>query len=117
MASNLDDDLGTMASNVVIGVLGSTLDRGGPDRWSQWRPSIDLCRQEDLVIRRFELLRQSQFRRLAEEVVADLRTVSPETEVRVHDLTLADPWDFEEVYGVLHDFARSGRTRRSTWCT
>ena len=24
----------------------------------------------------------------------------------VHDLPLADPWDFEEVYGALHDFAR-----------
>ena len=92
--------------NVVIGVLGSTLDRGGPDRWAQWRPTVDLCRHEDLLIRRFELLTQAQFRRLATEVVSDLRAVSPETEVRVHELALDDPWDFEEVYGVLHDFTR-----------
>jgi transcriptional regulatory protein RtcR len=96
-----------MADNVVIGVLGSTLDRGGPDRWSQWRPTVDLCRHEDLLIRRFELLSQPSFRRLAEEVMGDLRTVSPETEVRLHDLALDDPWDFEEVYGALHDFARA----------
>jgi transcriptional regulatory protein RtcR len=95
-----------VADNIVIGVLGSTLDRGGPDRWSQWRPTIDLCRQEDLLIRRFELLSQPQFRRLADEVTGDLKTVSPETEVRLHDLRIVDPWDFEEVYGVLHDFAR-----------
>ena len=92
---------------VVIGVLGSTLDRGGPDRWSQWRPTVDLCRHEDLLIRRFELLSQAQFRQLADEVVADIRSVSPETEVRLHDLALDDPWDFEEVYGALHDFARA----------
>ena len=95
-----------MPDNVVIGVLGSTLDRGGPDRWSQWRPTVDLCRHEDLLVRRFELLAQPQFRRLADEVIADLKTVSPETEVRLHELRLADPWDFEEVYGALHDFAR-----------
>jgi len=92
---------------VVIGMLGSTLDRGGADRWSQWRPTVDLCRQEDLLIRRFELLSQARFRNLADEVIADLRTVSPETEVRLHDLPLDDPWDFEEVYGALHDFARA----------
>jgi transcriptional regulatory protein RtcR len=96
-----------MPENVVIGVLGSTLDRGGPDRWSQWRPTVDLCRQEDLLIRRFELLSQRQFRGLAEEVLGDIRTASPETEVRLHDLALDNPWDFEEVYGALHDFARA----------
>ena len=29
----------------------------------------------------------------------DIQTVSPETEVRVHDVPFRDPWDFEEVYG------------------
>ena len=94
-------------NNVVIGVLGSTLDRGGPDRWSQWRPTVDLCRHEDLLIRRLELLSQAQFRPLADAVIADIRSVSPETEVRLHQLALDDPWDFEEVYGALHDFARA----------
>ena len=96
-----------MADNIAIGVLGSTLDRGGPERWTQWRPSVALCRQEDLLIKRFELLTETRFRRLADEVIADLRTVSPETEVRLHTLALDDPWDFEEVYGALHDFARA----------
>ena len=40
-----------------------------------------------------------------------LAEVSPETEVRLHELALADPWDFEEVYGALFDFARSYRFR------
>jgi transcriptional regulatory protein RtcR len=94
-------------NNVVIGMLGTTLDRGGADRWSRWRPTVDLCRHEDLLIRRLELLSQPKFRALAAEVVGDIRTVSPETEVRVHDLALDDPWDFEEVYGALHDWARA----------
>ena len=32
-------------------------------------------------------------------------SVSPETEVRLNPMELKDPWDFEEVYGAMHDFA------------
>ena len=96
-----------MAETVVIGFLGSTLDRGGAARWEQWRPTVDLCRHDNLLVRRFELLADSQFQKLADEVTADIRAVSPETQVRTHHLGLKDPWDFEEVYGTLHDFARA----------
>ncbi len=92
---------------VVIGFLGTTLDRGGQNRWDPWRPSVDLCRHEDLVVGRFELLSQVRSRGLANEVTADILSVSPETEVRTHDLEFRDPWDFEEVYGALLDFARA----------
>jgi transcriptional regulatory protein RtcR len=93
---------------VVLGLLGSTLDRDrGPDRWSQWRPTVDLCRHEDLLVRRFELLHGRREHRLAETVIADIRSVSPETEVRAHVMDFGDPWDFELVYGTLHDFARA----------
>src|SRR6266851_2522719 len=92
---------------VVIGFLGTTLDRGGQNRWDPWRSSVDLCRHEDLVVGRFELLSQVRSRGLANEVTADILSVSPETEVRTHDLEFRDPWDFEEVYGALLDFARA----------
>ncbi len=93
---------------VVIGFLGTTLDRGGGSRrWDRWRPTVDLCRHEDLLVHRFEMLGQARFRALAGEVTADIRAVSPETEVRTHELDFRDPWDFEEVYGALHDFARA----------
>ena len=36
----------------------------------------------------------------------DVEHVSPETAVRRHAVEFEDPWDFEEVYGRLHDFAR-----------
>jgi transcriptional regulatory protein RtcR len=97
-----------MSRTVALGFLGTTLDRAsGAERWQRWRPSVDLCRHEDLAIHRFELLSQRRFAALARQVADDIRTVSPETEVRTHDLELADPWDFEEVYSALHDFARA----------
>ena len=93
---------------VVIGLVGATLDRGqGGERWNQWRPSVSICQHEDLLIDRFELLYQQRFQSLAQVIAEDIRSVSPETEVVLRLVELAQPWDFEEVYGALHDFARS----------
>jgi transcriptional regulatory protein RtcR len=92
---------------VVIGVLGPTLDRGfGPDRWNEWRPTVSLFQHEDLLVDRFELLHQRQFAKLVKRVVDDIALVSPETEVRLHEVELRDPWDFGQVYGALLDWAR-----------
>jgi transcriptional regulatory protein RtcR len=94
-------------SVVVIGLLGPTLDMGKhPDRWQNWRPSVSLCRQPDLIVRRFELLHGKRDSSLAKTVRADIRTVSPETEVRQHEMEFGDPWDFEEVYETLFKFSR-----------
>ena len=91
---------------VVIGLLGPMLDAGtDPDRWERWRPTVCLGQQEDLVLHRFELLAEPKFRKLADVVAGDLRAVSPETEVRLHEVSFDDAWDFEHVYGALHDFA------------
>ena len=35
----------------------------------------------------------------------DIAQVSPETKVVRHQLAFKDPWDFEEVYAGLHEFA------------
>jgi transcriptional regulatory protein RtcR len=93
----------------VIGFLGSTLDAAkfGPSRWNKWRPTVSICMQEDLRVDRFVLLHGTHHRRLAEYVADDIRDVSPETDVAPHLLDFDDPWDFEEVYGKLLDFARS----------
>ncbi|MEM7165508.1 MAG: RNA repair transcriptional activator RtcR [Planctomycetota bacterium] len=96
-----------MKRNVVIGVLGSTLDRGdGPDRWSNWRPSVSICQHDDRLFDDFELLFEPKFGHVAERVCDDIQSVSPETTVRRHEVALDDPWDFEGVYGTLHQFAR-----------
>ncbi|MFN8391944.1 MAG: RNA repair transcriptional activator RtcR [Bdellovibrionota bacterium] len=93
---------------VIIGLLGTTLDSGprGPKRWELWRPSVQLFQHEELLIDRFELLSSPSYTALCEQVVKDINTVSPETTVRCHTVKFDDPWDFEEVYGKLYDFAR-----------
>ncbi|MEO1267517.1 MAG: RNA repair transcriptional activator RtcR [Myxococcota bacterium] len=92
---------------VLLGLLGTTLDRGQEvTRWERWRPTVALFQHDDLLISRFELLYQRQFSELASTVIDDIRHCSPETEVRGHVVEFEDPWDFEPVYEALHDFAR-----------
>ena len=92
---------------VILGLLGTQLDRGsGSRRWEGWRPTISLCQHEELIVDRLELLHDRKGAALAETVAADIGSVSPETEVRRHTAEFSDPWDFEEVYGVLAGFAR-----------
>jgi len=93
--------------NVVIGFLGSTLDAGGTTaRWEKWRPTVSICQHEDFVVHRLELLYSRPFRKLAEQLVEDIASASPETTVKLHLVDPRDPWDFQEVYGKLHEFAR-----------
>ena len=93
---------------IAISLLGTVLDqRGrGEKRWAKWRPTVSLCQQEDLIVDRMELVFQSRDQRLADFVTEDIQQVSPETEVRHHHISFDDPWDFEQVYGALHDFSR-----------
>jgi transcriptional regulatory protein RtcR len=93
---------------VVIGFLGSTLDAGsGPGRWEKWRPTLAICQQEDLVIDRLELMHARPHTKLAQAIRDDIASVSPETKVNLNLVDPRDPWDFQEVYGCLHDFSRN----------
>ena len=93
-------------NTVVISLLGTTLDTGvGPRRWERWRPTVSLCQHEDFVVDRLELLHPRGGINLAKAVRADIASVSPETQVVTHLVDPRDPWDFEEVYSALHDFA------------
>ena len=82
------------------------LDTGrGPERWQRWRPTVSLFQHDDLLIHRLELFHDDRHETLLQRIADDIRQVSPETAVRPHVLALSDPWDFEEVYSALHDFA------------
>jgi len=95
-----------MKKTVVIGFLGTTLDAGkGPKRWERWRPTVSICMQDDLLIDRLELLHDSRSKNLATLLSEDIAQVSPDTNVRSHIVNLKDPWDFQEVYGALYEFA------------
>src|SRR3984957_9484536 len=95
--------------NVIIGFLGSVLDAGGtaPSRWEKWRPTVSICQHEDFVVNRLELLYARPHTKLAQQIIEDIGTASPETTVKLHLVDPRDPWDFQEVYGLLHAFARA----------
>lgn len=93
---------------VVIGLLGPQLDAGvNARRWERWRPTVPVCQHDDLLVDRFHLLVEPKFSDLAQTVSDDLASVSPDTKVVKHEVPFKDPWDFEEVFSTLHDFARS----------
>lgn len=90
---------------VVIGFLGTTMDAGKENRWERWRPTVALCQHEDFVVDRLDLIHDTHATALAARVEKDIAQVSPETQVRAHLMNLKDPWDFQEVYGAMRDFA------------
>jgi len=95
---------------VAIGLLGPSMDAGhGPERWERWRPTISLCQHEDLLVDRFELLFEPKFSKLCQLISSDIYAISPETKVCPRETHFDDPWDFEDVYGILHDFAAAYR--------
>lgn len=93
---------------VVLGLLGTTLDAGvGARRWDRWRPTVSLAQHEDLLVSRIELLHGQASAVIANVVATDVAHASPETRVVRHVVEFKDAWDFEDVYGTLHDFASS----------
>lgn len=90
--------------NIVIGFLGTRLDAGKKRRW---RPTVSLVETTEFAVDRLELLYDARFLRLAKTVQRDIEEISPKTEVVLIELNLDNPWDFQEVYGKLFDFARS----------
>jgi transcriptional regulatory protein RtcR len=99
-----------LKKNIVIGFLGTTLDRGpyGERRWERWRPTVSLCSNPEILkVDQYEMLYGKGQEELASRIAADLKTVSPGIIVRHHLVEIKDPWGFEEVYGVLLDFANA----------
>lgn len=96
---------------VVIGLLGATLDVGrGPARWQRWRPTVSVCQQADWHVDQFDLLvnpSHAHQAALADTVMGDLSSVSPETTVIRHNVAMANAWDFSEVFSALSEFADS----------
>lgn len=90
--------------NVVLGFLGTQLDRGGR---RGWRPTVALCQEPGFEIDRLELIYDYKFNRLARDVEREISKVSPDTEVLLQRMDLEDPWDLQEVYGKLFDFAQN----------
>ncbi|MDM8514673.1 RNA repair transcriptional activator RtcR [Desulfobacterales bacterium HSG16] len=98
----------TTKKNVVIGLLGPTLDKSyDATRWNRWRPTVALCQQEDFLVDRLDILYQKKFSTLLNQISSDIKSVAPETRVAPHQVEFENPWDFENVYSALFSFARS----------
>ncbi|WP_022951996.1 RNA repair transcriptional activator RtcR [Leucothrix mucor] len=94
-----------MTSNVIISILGSKLDhRGfGQKRFERWRPNVALAQHPELPIDEFILLYHPDHEALAKLTLGDIKEVSPSTKLTGITLNIDDPWNFEQVYGELHD--------------
>lgn len=92
---------------VAISILGTTMDNRGKGlkRWDQWRPTVAMCQQEDVIIDRMELLYEASYEGLAQKIRSDIHQVSPDTQVNFQRIAWENPWDFESVYSALLDFA------------
>ena len=97
--------------NIVISLLGTTLDqrgnRYGLNRWSVWRPSVALAMQNDLRFDRYYLIYPPDYERLMNKITGDIKSCSPATEIVPVPIAMEDPWDFEEVYSKLYEFSCS----------
>jgi transcriptional regulatory protein RtcR len=88
---------------VCISMLGVKKDTGAR---SSWRPTVALCGDLRLAIGRLELLHQRRYTKLARSVVDEIKQISPRIEVRLRQISLGDPWDFQQVYSSLYSFAK-----------
>lgn len=92
-----------MKKNIVIGFLGTNLDAGKRRRW---RPSVQIAEHPDFPIERLELIHGRRWTGLADKIKREVEEKNPATEVLLHQIEIRDPWDFEEMYGAMFDFAR-----------
>lgn len=91
---------------VVVGLYGLTLDSGrSVRRWEKWRPTVGLFQRDDLFVAELHLLHQTE--EPPQPLVSDVARLSPETRIVLHPLSFPRPWDFEDVFATLYDWARS----------
>ena len=97
-----------MASNIIISILGSTLDnRGfGKKRHERWRPNVGLVMHAEFPVDELVLIYHRDFQEIADLTINDIQAFSPQTKVTSCHFECDDPWDFEKVYGELHDMMK-----------
>ena len=90
--------------NVVWGFLDPYWDQNkAHPSTGYWRPTVSAVENPAFPVARFELLVQPEHDALAEEIIAAIAEISPDTQVQLHRHSYRDLWDFEEVYAYLHD--------------
>ncbi|MCU0229586.1 MAG: RNA repair transcriptional activator RtcR family protein, partial [Bryobacterales bacterium] len=99
-----------MKRKVVLGLLDSNQDVSRKqDRWGVWRPAISVSQHHDFSIHRYELIHEQRDSGVVGDIVEDLLTASPETEVRTWELSNGALGDFSSSLKTLGDFVTSYR--------
>ena len=62
--------------------------------------------QENIHFDEYHLISSPAHSHLADDIIADIATVSPDTNVIRETLDFKNPWDLEEVYAGLYDLSR-----------
>jgi len=94
--------------NIIFSIFDPEWDGGDPeDRWQRWRPTVSLLSHKDLIIDQLELIVQTPFMNMALVAIDDMKSLSPSTKIIIREVKFIDPWDFEEVYAVIHDISDS----------
>ena len=98
-------------NNVVIGILGQRLDNVGfgKRRWLRWRPTLSLLMHHEFQVDELVLLYHPDDANLADMTIRDAENCCLNLKVSQYLLDYDDPWDFEQVYSQLHDFAHHYR--------
>lgn len=96
-------------NNVIVSILGQRLDNTGfgNKRWFRWRPTLSLLQHHEFQVDEVVLLYEKHNEDLLNLTVRDIEQTCLNIKVTPYLADVNDPWDFEQVYSELHDFARS----------
>lgn len=95
-------------NNVIVSILGRRLDNVGygNKRWFRWRATMSLLLHHDFQVDELVLLHHKEDEDLLKLTIRDVEQTCLNIKVTTHLIDYDDPWDFEQVYSQLHDFAR-----------
>ena len=95
---------------VIFGMLGINLDFGFKERrHREWRPTVSIVKGP-VDFDRLEIWYQPELReakRHRKTIEQDILAIAPETKMNFYPVSFTNPWDFEEVYLKLYEFATS----------
>lgn len=96
-------------NNVVVSILGQRLDHAGfgNKRWLRWRPTLSLLQHHDFQVDEIVLLHEKHNEDLLNLTMRDIEQTCLDIKITPYLAEVSDPWDFEQVYSELHDFAHN----------
>lgn len=111
ISNSISENLLIMKSQnkrVILTILGSQLDSGLTNkRWERWRPTVALADKNFGADRIEILLTNEAHQGIADTVVKDIHSLGTGVDVVLNSVPMNNPWDFEEVYSRLYDFAKN----------